>query len=580
MNLIDWLIVILLNGSIIGYGVWLSRGVHSSADWFLGGRALPWWLVGVSMYATAIDSSDLIADSGFTYKLGFGYFVTNWVGVIGGWMLGAFVVYPTIYRMGMYTNAEYLEARFSASVRVLCAFIQVQYRTLVMAIIASTLYLTLSIVCGWGAGAWWAVAVIAALATVYTALGGLKSVAVTDSLQFAVMTAAGLIIWVLVWNQVGGWDGISIRLDEHRTGLADELLQAGHDYTEQLSVSDKTPAEIERLLLTGGTFDVTTGNITRRTPAWLMAVAFIIVGVAYSIVNHTQTMRMFAAKTEWDMKMSIWVASAVMLVMTFFNLSMGVMGRALFPDSAELPQATADSIYPHLVSQFSIIGLKGIVVAGILAASFSTFDSMGSSLSALLTRDVYARLLVRDRDDRHYMRVGQWLTPLIIGGSFLYVPFLKAGMLLFYLNLTSAFVTPLLTLFLMGVLTRVHRRAGLIGILAGSGYGVLRLIAEPVATNWGIQVLPVVMTNSYAAYVFSMLITAGTMVLVSLVMGWQPKGDLSHIEQSGWLRSSQLTVQQLASRHDDPRSASHGLPFMLAAVTVGIGCWLSFIVFW
>ena len=226
MNLIDWLIVILLNGSIIGYGVWLSRGVHSSADWFLGGRALPWWLVGVSMYATAIDSSDLIADSGFTYKLGFGYFVTNWVGVIGGWMLGAFVVYPTIYRMGMYTNAEYLEARFSASVRVLCAFIQVQYRTLVMAIIASTLYLTLSIVCGWGAGAWWAVAVIAALATVYTALGGLKSVAVTDSLQFAVMTAAGLIIWVLVWNQVGGWDGISIRLDEHRTGLVFYLMES------------------------------------------------------------------------------------------------------------------------------------------------------------------------------------------------------------------------------------------------------------------------------------------------------------------------------------------------------------------
>ena len=126
---------------------------------------------------------------------------------MGGWALAAFVIFPTIYRAGMYTNAEYLEARFSPAVRVICALIQVQYRTLVLAIIATTLYLTLSIVCGWGVAAWWAVAAIAALAAVYTALGGLRSVAVTDALQFAVMTIAGLIIWVLVWNQVGGWNG-------------------------------------------------------------------------------------------------------------------------------------------------------------------------------------------------------------------------------------------------------------------------------------------------------------------------------------------------------------------------------------
>ncbi|MCH2204084.1 MAG: hypothetical protein MK102_19135, partial [Fuerstiella sp.] len=439
MNLIDWLIVVLLNGSIIVYGIWLSRGVSSSADWFLAGRTLPWWLVGISMYATAIDSSDLIADAGGTYTLGFSYFVTNWVGTVVGWMLAAFVIYPTIYRAGMYTNAEYLEARFGPSVRVLCALIQVQYRTLVMAIIATTLYLTLSIICGWsGIEAWSAVAAIAVLASVYTALGGLKSVAVTDSLQFAVMTIAGLIIWGLVWNQVGGWDGITKRLNEHRPalggepGLADELLQARHDNVAERNVSKEDTTTIERRLMVGGTYDASAGVIKRRTPAWLVALALIITGFAYSIVNHTQSMRMFASKSEWDMKMSVWIAGAAMLVMSFFNLSMGVMGRALYPEISDLPLQKVDSIYPHLVSQFSIAGLHGIVVAGVLAASFSTFDSIGSTLSALLTRDVYARLFVRDRDDRHYMRVGQWLTPLIIGGSFVYVPFLEGGMLLFY----------------------------------------------------------------------------------------------------------------------------------------------------
>lgn len=580
MTVLDWVIVVLLNGSIIAYGIYLSRGSQTSADWFLAGRSLPWWLVGLSMYATAIDSSDLVADSGGTYTLGLSYFVTNWVGTIGGWAVAAFLILPPIYRAGMYTNAEYLEARFGPAVRVICAVIQVQYRTLVLAIIATTIYLTLSIVCGWGRAAWWAVVSIAALATVYTSLGGLKSVAITDSLQFAVMTLAALIIWGLVWNQVGGWDGISRRLTDHEAGLADQLLHVGHDNIEREDVTDASLELIQRKLITGGRYDAQTGVIIRRSPAWLTALAFLIVGMAYSIVNHTQVMRMIASKSEWDLKMSVCVAGAAMLIMSFFNLTMGVMGRALFPDVGLLPHERTDSIYPHLVSQFTGTGLIGIVVAGVLAASFSTFDSIGSTLSALLTRDVYARLFARDRDDRHYRRVAQWLTPAIIGGSFLYVPFLKGGMLLFYIELTSAFVTPLLTLFLMGALTRVHRRAGLIGILCGAGYGVMRLTAGPIAETWGIAILPKAMVNPFAAYAFSVLITAGAMIGYSLFAGWEPRGELLHEEGAGWLRTSQQALRQLDSAAESHPTSNFVLPAVLAVVVVVIGCALCFFVFW
>jgi len=289
---------------------------------------------------------------------------------------------------------------------------------------------------------------------------------------------------------------------------------------------------------------------------------------------------MFAAKSEWDMKMSVWLAGAAMLTMTFFNLSMGVMGRALFPDAGELPNAMTDAIYPHLANQFAGVGLKGIVVAGVLAASFSTYDSIGSTLSTLLTRDVYARLIVRDKDDRHYMRVGQLLTPLIIAGSFLYVPFMEDGMLQFYVELTSTFVIPLLTLFLMGVLTRVHCRSGLIGLLAGAGYGVMRLLASTIAEKYGIAILPSIMTNSYAAYLFSILITGGTMVLVSLLAGWEPRGELLPAERTGWLRSSQLAIQQLDSVEKTHAARASWLPAVLAVIAVAIGCTLSFFVFW
>ncbi len=465
----DWAIVFILNGSIVLYGFYLSRGMRSSADWFLAGRQLPWWLVGISMYATAIDASDLVADSGGTYTLGMSVFIANWVGVVAGWAIAGFFIFLPMYRIGMYTNAEYLEARFGVAVRVICAFVQVQYRTLVLAIIATTAFLVLTIVSGWDDTTAWAVVWgIALLATIYTALGGLRTVAVTDALQFGVMMAAGLVIWFVVWGKVGGWSGVEERLAAVDADLPSQLLHIGADRD--------------------------------GTPGWVVALAFVIIGVAYSVVNHTQAMRMFASRNEWHLKMSVFAASVPLIVMTFCNLSIGVMGRALVPEQGDLPGARQDAIYPFLVSQIDTIGVRGLVVAGILAAALSTYDSIGSSLSALLTRDVYARLIVRNRDDHHYLRVGQWLTPVIIFGSFAYVPFMKGGMLLFYVDITSTFVVPLLTLFLMGALTPVHRRAGLIGLLAGTLYGLLRLFTPVIYEHFGVTLMSGFLANSWAAY--------------------------------------------------------------------------------
>ena len=598
MNSLEWTLVALTNGAIIAFGFWYSRGNQSSVDWFLGGRSLPWWLIGLSMYATAIDSSDLVADSGFTYRIGMAYFVANWVGIVVGWGLASHFVFLPMYRAGMYTNAEYLEARFGVGVRILCALIQVQYRTLVLGIMGETLYLTLHVVVGWDpVTAWAGVVAIAVLAALYTTVGGLRGVAVTDALQFVVMTLAALIIWFFVWDKVGGWEGIETRLAEEDAALPAEMLHIGQDNLERVSVpEDSVPdalsreERVRRQLLLGGELQsandasgeaVGARVIVRRTPAWLVSLAFVIMGIGYSIVNHTQSMRMFGARNEWHLKMSVVVASLAMLSMSFINLTMGIMGRALYPDQTVLPDGRQDAIYPYLVSQFETVGLKGLVVAGILAASFSTYDSIGSSLSALVTRDVYARILRRDADDRHYLRVGQWLVPIIIAISFFYLPFLKSGMLMFYLELTSAFVTPLLTLFLMGALTRVHRSSGAIGLAVGAGYGVFRLFAVPVAENYGVAVLPAWAANTYAAYPISIALTSGSMVVVSLVRGWQPAGTPLRGENTAWLRSSQEALQTVSGPEAvRVRGAAGWLPSLLTLGVVGIGLYLSYVVFW
>ena len=126
MTLLDWLIVVAANGAIVGYGLLLARGTRRSSDWFLAAKSLPWWMVGLSMFATAVDSGDYVAVVGGAYTFGLSNLTTWWLGLPIGWLVAAYFVFLPLYRGGMFTNAEYLEYRFGPAARLLSAFIQIQ----------------------------------------------------------------------------------------------------------------------------------------------------------------------------------------------------------------------------------------------------------------------------------------------------------------------------------------------------------------------------------------------------------------------------------------------------------------------
>ena len=125
MHAMDWTIVFCINGAIIAYGFWLARGTTTSVEWFLGRRSLPWWAIGLSMFATNIDNADLVSICGKTYSSGLHILTVYTIGSAFGSGLAAFAVVPAIYRAGLYTNAEYLEFRFGVVTRVLSALIQI-----------------------------------------------------------------------------------------------------------------------------------------------------------------------------------------------------------------------------------------------------------------------------------------------------------------------------------------------------------------------------------------------------------------------------------------------------------------------
>ena len=97
---------------------------------------------------------------------------------------------------------------------------------------------------------------------------------------------------------------------------------------------------------------------------------------------------------------------------------------------------------------------------------------------------------------------------------------------------------PLLTLYLLGIFTRVHRRSGAIVLAVGFTYGALRLLAPSAAESWGVAILPLFMVENYGSYVLRVALTAGAMVVMSLFLGCEPREAPLHEEAGGWLRSS------------------------------------------
>ena len=551
MSGFDWFIVIFLNGGVIVLGMWLARGAQSSGQWFLGGRVLPWWGIGLSMFATNVDNADLVSVTGSTYKEGLHIVSVYALGSAVGGILAAFFVVPAIYRAGFYTNAEYLEARFGPSMRILSALIQLQYRTSMLGLMIWTVYLLLTgLVDMPPAAAWSLIVAFVVLAGYYAAWGGLKAVVWTDAVQGLIIMGGGLAITWAVWNAVGGW-----------TGMNDSLQAAGTVDGIQL---DRLPHI--------GTYRGASGEI----PPLLIVLAWTIIGCGYWTVNHTQTMRLMGARSLWDMRMAALFGVVLSLPIMISCAFLGICGRAI-PEYQNLE--SADTLYPILADRYLTWGWKGLVVAGILAAAVSTFDSMGASLSAIFTRDIYARFIVRDRDDDHYVRVGRWATIGVLVLGFLYLPLIwkQENMLKAFTTLIPVFVTPLLTIYVLGALLPIHRASGWIGLTVGSIYGFTALIARefPEAIE-----LPTLVSDRWMALIWSLLITSTAVGIVTMLAGKDRRESWTELKEIGWLGRSRDKLPPIREHPFKGAVPVWANPKVWAWLVL-IGCtWTVFGLFW
>ena len=432
MTALDWAVVLVLNGGIVAYSLIAFRNKGESFDWYLAAKSMPWWMIGLSAFGTAVDSGDYVGIVGGSYNLGLSQLAQWWLGIAVGWTVLSFFVIVPMYRSGVFTNAEWLEFRFGPAARLLAVLINVQSRTNVLGNIFFSMFLVLNVITGIEETTCWLVVVGVALSSVlYIVRGGLRAGVLTDALQSATMIVASFVLWGFVYSGLGGWDGVAARLEAVEEGLADTLLHVG-------------------------------GYSPPGVPPFIVIFGFLVVLTTYAVINQYEAIRFLGARSEWDFKMAALVASIATAICLFFNVSLGPMARAQFPGLEMVDQA-----YPLMIKAYLPAGLVGLVVAGLVAAGYSTFDSIGIGISSLFVRDVYARFIVKDATDAHYTKVGRISVPVILALGFIYVPFLgEKGMLLFYLRLAGAIAVPLMTVILMGVFyastprDRDHRFAG------------------------------------------------------------------------------------------------------------------------
>jgi SSS family solute:Na+ symporter len=204
---------------------------------------------------------------------------------------------------------------------------------------------------------------------------------------------------------------------------------------------------------------------------------------------------------------------------------------------------------------------------------------MGSALSAIFTRDVYARFLVREREDHHYVLVGRFATVGVLALGFLYLPFIanQQNMIQAFTTLISVFATPLLITYLAGVLTPAHRRSGLIGLCVGASYGVIALVDR---VFYDIAWLPTWFTSRWTSFGWSILFTGSAIAITTILLGRQSKNELAETKDTGWLLRSREELPTLREHPFVDRVPIWLNPTPWAVLCLAGSLYVVFVTFW
>lgn len=491
MESLDWLVIAIYFGGLLGLAWWIIlRQKKTADDYFLAGRDLGWFVVGASIFASNIGSEHLVglAGSGATSGVAMAHYELHaWCLLVLGWVL-----VPFYMRSRVFTMPEFLERRFSPTARWVLSLISlVAYVLTKMAVgifaggvVFGTLLPEMQITIGsMTFDSFWVGSVLVVVLTgLYTVLGGMRAVAYTEALQTIILILGSLVLTFFGLSKLGGWSELRAVIDPDMFNLWKPLIPAG---------MEGTWAPVRE---TGRIAWYFNGNYP-----WLgMLFCAPIIGLWYWCTDQYIVQRALGAPNQTQARRGTIFASFLKLLPVFIFIIPGMIWLALaktgkVPDFASMIQANgkpvqeyAQAAFPLMVKYVMPVGLRGLVVAGLLAALMSSLAGAFNASSTLFTIDFYSRFK-RGATQEQLVKIGRIATTVMVLIGLLWIPVIRGGKGLYdYLQGVQGYLAPpIFTVFFFGVfMKRLNAKGCLAALITGFVLGVFRLaIDTPVALH-------------------------------------------------------------------------------------------------
>lgn len=457
---------------VIGVSLYAGRKEETSEDYFLAGRGLTWWLIGLSLIASNISSEHFVGMSGKGFSsVGLAIASYEWIAAVTLVFVAVFFL-PRFLRAGIYTIPEFLEYRFNRNARTLMAVLVIVFFVLVT--LATVLYsgaLALHTIFGLDqvVGIW----IIGGIAGAYTVYGGLKAVVWSDLIQATTLMIGGLVVTFLSFEAFG--------------------IRFGQDLLEGLE-----PSRMDNINV-GITsfFDVAKDRLHTVLPAnhpELPWVAVFIGGmwipnIYYWGLNQFITQRTLAAKNLIEGQKGILFGATLKLLIPFIVVFPGIMAFYLYGDVMLAEGIKQDEAYAYLLKEILPVGFFGLMMAAIFGAVMSTIDSLLNSCSTIFTMDIFVPFYAKDTSQKNLVKVGRITTVVLVVFGCLWAPIVGSFDSLYdYIQKFSGLIQPgILAAFIFGLLwKKVPAKAIIGGILLNIPvYGALLAIDSLVLPEDG-----------------------------------------------------------------------------------------------
>lgn len=433
---------------VIALGLYVSRRRSSTDDFFLASRDSSWPVIGFALLASNISSTTLVGLAGAAYAIGISVYNYEWMATV---VLAFFCVFllPFLLRSQVYTMPEYLERRYDRRSRLafsaLTVFLNVVVDT-AGALYGGALLFKLAFP---EVPLWQIVAVLALSAGIYTLVGGLRAVMVTETVQAVLLLAASVVISVFAFAKVGGWDALMAQIDPAKLSLIRPMDDPG-------------------------------------VPWHGLLLGVPLLGFYFWCTNQFMVQRVLSARNLNHGRWGSLFAGLLKLPVLYLMVLPGTCAILLYPQLS-----SPDLVYPTLLFDLLPAGLLGLVVAGFLAAIMSSIASTFNSAATLVTMD-FVRPLRPQASDASLVRTGRITTLVFMLVAVLWAPQIERfGSLWQYLQAVLAYaVPPIVALFVVGMFSRRANATGafatlIAGALGGAVLFYLNVLAaEPIGLHF------------------------------------------------------------------------------------------------